>query len=120
MLNYSFNFQANVPVDAGPANPNAIADTANGVGFDTYVCTLISISGGLIGGLALLMIIIAGWVYINSGGASSGDFSVSTAKGMITAALTGALLYMLGYFFLGDCSLHSTGGFFVKLLTPFR
>jgi hypothetical protein len=104
-------------------NPNAVADTAGGVGFDVYVCNiLLPAAGTLIGALTVLMIIAAGIVYATSQGAGSGDLSIGTAKQMIMAALTGALLYILGTFLLGKCDIGAAGGggFIQNFIKGFR
>ena len=108
--------------DTDAANPNAVSDTTSnitgatqnaggGVGFDVYVCNiLLPAAGYLVGALTVLMIVLAGVMYATSQGSGSGDLSIGSAKQMIMAALTGALLYMMGYFLLGDCGIGGNGG----------
>lgn len=129
-LSFSFLVVVTVAGASGPlirdsfadANSNAVGDLTGGIGgvdqapgggvsFDTYVCDiLIPTAGYLVGGLTVLMIILAGVVYTTSQGQASGDLSIGTAKQMITAALTGALLYMMGYFLLGECGINGGAG----------
>jgi type IV secretory pathway VirB2 component (pilin) len=71
--------------------------------FNAYVCSIVTVTGQIVGGLAVVMIIAAGIMYAASGGNDKGDLSVSSAKSMITSALSGIALYLLGGALLGQC-----------------
>jgi len=87
-----------------------LSDTSGGQGFDVYVCNvLLPDAGYLVGALTMLMLVLAGVVYATSQGASSGDLSIGESKKMIVAALTGALLYVMGYKLLGSCGIGTAG-----------
>lgn len=82
--------------------------------FNTYVCTIVKISGTVVGGLAVIMVIAAGIMYAASGGNDKGDLSMGTAKSMITSALSGVALYLLGGALLGACGSGGYGDMFGK------
>ena len=95
------------------ANENAVASTTSAT-FKDYVCSVTGYIGGTVEALAILTIIIAGVIYASSMGQSGGELSISLAKQMIVAALTGLLLFYMGTFFIGQCG--SGGGFIAWLL----
>lgn len=84
--------------------------------FAGVVCGFYGYAGVLVGGLAVLMVMTAGIVYATSQGQGSGETGIGLAKSMITAAITGVLLYMLGNWLLGSpCGLDPQGGILANL-----
>ncbi len=69
--------------------------------FSGTICAVYNYAGFLIGGLAVLMIMIAGVIYATSQGEGSGETGIGLAKSMITAVITGVLLYIIGLWLLG-------------------
>ena len=70
-------------------------------GFSGIICRTYKYAGFIVGGLAVLMVSIAGIVYATSQGEGSGETGIGLAKSMITAAITGVLLYMIGLWLIG-------------------
>ena len=93
----------------------AVSSTTS-ASFKDYVCNVAGYAGGTVEALAILTIIIAGVIYASSMGQSGGELSISLAKQMIIAALTGLLLFYMGTFFLGPCG---SGAGFIKSLFGF-
>lgn len=96
-----------------PPSQAAEVDTSGGIGFDAYLCSGIGYIHGLIIALAVLTVIIAGVTYMTSEGNKEG---ISTAKSMITAAITGILLFAFGQFLLGSCGT-GAGGFITRFFS---
>jgi len=76
--------------------------------FNSYICSLVSVLGAIIGGLAVIMVIAAGILYAASGGNEKGDLSMGAAKNMIVSAITGVTLYLLAGTLLGPCTATGT------------
>ncbi len=77
----------------------AISDTTGGgIGFEDYLFSAIDYANVLVGALAALTVVLAGFTYMTSSGSKEG---ISTAKSMIVAAITGVLLYAFGRLLLG-------------------
>lgn len=83
--------------------------------FRTYMCSVLYYANGFIAALVILMITIAGIIYATS----QGGEGVSQAKGMILAAVTGALLYMMSNWLLGSCGQESAGGYLGRLFSHY-
>jgi hypothetical protein len=97
---------------------NATTNASGGVGFDVYVCDiLLPAAGYLVGALTVLMIVLAGVIYATSQGSGSGELSIGTSKQMILAALTGALLYVMGTVLLGNCGIGESSGLIERFLS---
>lgn len=69
--------------------------------FSGTICHLYSYAGTFIASLAVLMTMIAGIIYATSQGEGGGETGIGLAKSMITAVITGVLLYMIGLWLLG-------------------
>ncbi|MFH0905253.1 MAG: hypothetical protein V1826_00830 [bacterium] len=98
--------------DIGITDPGA----SNVPPFEEYLCNVIYYAGSTVGILAVIMIVLAGIMYAASTGGTTEFGSVTVAKEMIIAALTGAALYMLGAALLGPCGGSATGGWIRQLL----
>ena len=82
----------------------AQAATEAGKSFAVLVCGFYSAAGAFVFALTVLMIVAAGIVYGTSQGQSGGEGSgIGLAKSMIISAVSGALLYVLGFILLGSC-----------------
>lgn len=91
-------------------------DTGGNFGqFNAYVCRLRLLIGTLIGAIAVVMIVMAGIIYATSGLSGKGAASISTAKTMITSAITGVVFYMLSNVLLGNCASGVSGGLFGEI-----
>jgi hypothetical protein len=90
--------------------------------FGAFICSFYLGAGTLIASLMILMFAAAGIVYATSKGESSGETSgIGLAKSMIVAAITGALLYMLGLAILGaPCGEYPSGGLIGSMLEYFN
>lgn len=89
----------------------AQTDTTTALPFNEYFCNaLVGPAEGVILALAALMILGAGVLYMISMGQTGGDSGISTAKSMMTAAVTGIALYSLSSVLLGNCGFQ-LGGF---------
>ncbi len=85
--------------------------------FNSQICAMVTTAGRIVGGLALLMVMSAGIMYALSGGEGKGDLSIGAAKGMITSAITGVILYLMGSLLLGKCGEYS-GGLLRQWINP--
>lgn len=77
--------------------------------FNGFVCSMVLAIGGIVGGLAVIMIIAAGIMYALSGGSDKGAASISGAKTMITSALAGSALFLMGGLLFGECGQFAYG-----------
>ncbi|MBI4127529.1 MAG: hypothetical protein HY459_00510 [Parcubacteria group bacterium] len=77
------------PIGRGPGGIVGVPDK-NGICF--YLATAGNFLLGIVGGLAMLMLVIAGYQYMTAGGNQS---AVSAAKDRISSALTGLILAFL-------------------------
>jgi len=106
-------FAVVVAIGIGAIGANALNDSLTGLTFGDYFCNTIAPMGGaIIIALTVLMLLSAGITYMVSMGQSGGDTGIGTAKAMITAAITGFLLYMMSTFLLGQCGFTPTGWIF--------
>lgn len=77
--------------------------------FNAYVCAVVSTMGTIVGGLAIVMIIAAGIMYALSAGSDKGAVSIGSAKSMITSALAGTALFLMGGVLFGECGSYGYG-----------
>ena len=77
--------------------------------FNDTVCNLVKSAGTVVGGLAVIMVMAAGIMYAMSGGSGKGAMSIDSAKTMITSAITGVILYVMGSLLLGTCGEYNGG-----------
>lgn len=96
-------FALTVIITSALGDSQTFAATGDFGGFNAYICALRGLIGAVIGGLAVLMIIIAGIMYALSSGNDKGNLSMGTAKNMILSAITGVVFYMLSDALLGAC-----------------
>lgn len=96
------------------ATPNSPALTTN-LTFNEYSCRVIQYADPVIWTLVLLTFVIAGIIYAVSMGQGSGEMSISLAKQMIVAAITGAVLYAFGSLLVGQCG-SDQGGLISRMI----
>lgn len=97
-------FAVTVILAMATGDTQTFAATGGGfTAFNAYICRLRGLIGIIIGGLAVVTIIIAGVMYALSSGNDKGNISIGTAKTMIMSAVTGIVFYMLSDMLLGSC-----------------
>jgi len=93
------------------AGTSAVADTAQGMDFQAYICgPIVKYATDIIAILAVLMLIVAGITYATSMGGSG----TSNAKEMMIAAITGVAFFFIAKILIGDCG--DGGGWLLDLL----
>ena len=93
-------------ITASCADPGQQAVDAGG--FQATVCQIFGLMGQIVGGLAVIMIIVAGITYAASGGTDKGNVGIGSAKNMLMSAITGVVLFLLGGLIVGDCTAANT------------
>lgn len=73
-----------------PTAPTGVKQEAN---LNTMITDVINVILGIVGSIALLMIVIAGVIYVTAGDSGRTE----TAQKMITAAIVGLVIVLLAY-----------------------